>query len=184
MDLGGRSSRRWIRQLGQFGAESRRFAQILGGHHRSTRLIVVGTEGAEPWHFTAHLAEQAERCGRNDLAPTLLRWKVPPGAPRHLAMPVESLTQVSRSETVLVVSPSGESEALLSRVEDARRLGARILAIHRERSELVDLSHDGLPVGSWATSHEVEVGQHLVTRLAPLQGQGNGPVAPAYRRVV
>src|ERR1700691_5492510 len=57
MDLGGRSSRRWIRQLGQFGAESRRFAQILGGHHRSTRLIVVGTEGAEPWHFTAHLAE-------------------------------------------------------------------------------------------------------------------------------
>src|ERR1700722_19521248 len=184
MDIEGRSSRRWIRQLGQFGAESRRFAQILGGRHRSTRLLVVGTEGAEPWHFTAHLAEQAERCGRNDLAPTLLRWKVPPGAPRHLAMPMESLTEVSRTETVLVVSPYGESDALLNRVEDARRQGARVLAIHRECSELVDLSHDGLPVGSWANHHEVEVGQHLVTNLAPLQVQGNGPVAPAYRRVV
>jgi hypothetical protein len=99
-------------------------------------------------------------------------------------MPMESLTQVSRTETVLVVSPYGESEALLNRVEDARRQGARVLAIHRECSELVDLSHDGLPVGSWANHHEVEVGQHLVTNLAPLQVQGNGPVAPAYRRVV
>ena len=99
-------------------------------------------------------------------------------------MPMDSLAQVSRTETVLVVSPYGESEALLNRVEDARRLGARILAIHRECSELVDLSHDGLPVGSRASSHEVELGQHLVTNLAPLQVRGNGPVAPGYRRVV
>jgi hypothetical protein len=184
MDIGARSSRRWIRQLGQFGAESRRFAQILGGHHRSARLFIVGTEGAEPWHFTAHLAEQAERCGRSDLAPTLLRWKVPSGAPRHLAVGMESLTQVNRSETVLVVSPYGESGDLLNRVDDARRQGARILAIHRECSELLELSHDGLSVGSLASRHEIEVGQHLVTDLAPLQAQADGPVAPAFRRAV
>ena len=173
-----------MRQLGQFGTESRRFAQILGGRRRSARLIVVGTEEAEPWHFTAHLAEQAKRCGRNDLAPTLLRWNVSPGSPRHLAMPMECLTRVSPTETVLVVSPYGESEALLNRVEDARRLGARILAIHPEGSELLDLSHDGLPIGSWASGHEIEVGQHLVTSLAPLQARGNGPVAPAFRPAV
>jgi D-arabinose 5-phosphate isomerase GutQ len=96
---------------------------------------------------------------------------------------MESLTQVSRTETVLVVSPYGESEALLNRVEDARRLGARILAIHPECSELLGLSHDGLAVGRRASGHEIEVGQHLVTSLAPLQAQGNGPVAPACRRV-
>jgi hypothetical protein len=43
---------------------------------RSEDLFVVGLPQFEPWHFCAHLGEQAARYGRVDLVPTLLRWTV------------------------------------------------------------------------------------------------------------
>ena len=169
-----------MRQLGQFGLESQRFAQVLGGQERSLRLFVLGSPDFEPWHFTAHLAEEAEQVGRRDLAPTLLRWKIPPGAPQHLSNSTDEISSVARNGTLLVVSPHGDSGDLLNRVDDARKQGSHILAIHQEGSELIGLSHEVLGIDSLRTSQEIEISQHLITSLAPQEGQRPGLIAPKF----
>jgi hypothetical protein len=88
--------------LRQLGKEARPLARTLGNRqHRSTDLFVVRLPQFEPWHFCAHLGEQAARHGRGDMASTLLRWSVPPGAPSHVAVTVDVLASASRNQTVL-----------------------------------------------------------------------------------
>ena len=174
MEVRDRSIRQWLRQLGQLGSEAHRFAQILGSRQGSVRLFVLGSQDFEPWHFTAHIAEEADRTGRADLSPTLLRWAVPRGAPTHLSISTDHVSFLERNQTLLVVSPYGESDELKTRVDHARKRGARVLSVQQEGSQLSDLSHDILAVESWRNAHEIEVSQHLVTSLAPAEDRGVG----------
>jgi hypothetical protein len=173
MDLSGAAARRWTRLLARTGVEVRQFAQALGGRREHpTELLIVGVPDFEPWHFTAHLGEQASRYGRRDLVPTLLRWQIPDGAPAHLAVPVDSLLTASRHHTVLAIDPFGSDPELLDRIDHAHHRGARILSLHRGHPELVDLSHETLSVDQRRPDEEFEVTQHLITDLSP---------APAHR---
>jgi hypothetical protein len=172
--LSGAASRRWARLLGQVGKEARLFASALGDRQdRSTDLFVVGLPQFEPWHFCAHLGEQAARYGRVDLVPTLLRWMVPPGAPSHLSVTVDTLASASRNQTVLVINPLGEAPELLERVAEAKHRGARIMTLHRGYPDLIDLSHETLLVDPLRPDRDFEMAQHLVTDLTPVPARGS-----------
>jgi len=45
-------------------------------------LLIVGVPTEEPWHLTAHLDDQARLAREPQLAPVLVRHRVPPGARR------------------------------------------------------------------------------------------------------
>lgn len=168
--------KRWTTELGNFSVEARQFARALGdGHPASERLFVIGTPDCEPWHFVAHLGEQATRHGRTDLVPTLLRWRVPQGAPAHLAVGVDTMAQASGHHTFLVISAFGETPELLERVSGAKKRGARILSLHRGQPDLVDLSHETLSVDRSKKDHVFEVTQHVVTDSAPMTPTGRSP---------
>jgi len=126
MDVSESLRSRWARILGPLSKDTRLFAHALGDSpDSSSALLVVGDPEFEPWHFAAHMGEEATRYGRRDLVPTLLRWKVPQGAPSHLAVSVDSLMRATSKQTVLVISPCGEhSPELLERVADAKRRGS------------------------------------------------------------
>jgi hypothetical protein len=167
MDIAGSMVRRWLRELGPFGAETCRFARKLGGPSRSSeRLFVLGTPDFEPWHFVAHLGEQAARYGRADLVPTLMRWQVPAGAPAHLSVGVNDVTKASRRDTFLVIAPCGEAPELLQRVSDAKRVGSRVMSLHRDQADLAELSHETLSVGPSREDRVFEITQHVVTGSA------------------
>jgi hypothetical protein len=168
MDISGSTVRRWLRDLGPFGAETCRFARKLGDRSPSSeRLFVVGTPDFEPWHFVAHLGEQATRYGRRDLVPTLMRWQVPARAPAHLSVGVGGMAQASRRDTYLVIAPGGESAELLERVADAKRAGSRVMSMHRDQADLADLSHETLSVDRARDDRAFEITQHVVTDAAP-----------------
>ncbi len=170
MDISGASSRRWARVLGHLGKEAELFSGALGERHdRSTHLFVIGDPEFEPWHFAAHLGEQASRYGRLDLVPTLLRWRIPPGAPSHLAVSVDALMSESRNQTVLVINPFDGTSELLERIADARHRGARIMTLHRGQPDLVELSHETLLVDALRPARDFEMTQHLVTDLTPMR---------------
>jgi hypothetical protein len=168
MDPSARNLRKWIRDLGDLGAQTLQFAGALGGRREtSSGLLVVGTPEFEPWHFVAHMSEEAERQGRGDLRPTLMRWEVPAGAPAHLARSVDEITHATRDQTVLVVSSRTRSWEMLERVSDAKRRGARIMSVHRGDDDLADLSHEMLSVDPLRADRDFEVTQHIVTDVAP-----------------
>jgi len=161
--------KKWIRNLGDLGVETLHFAKALGGRRYTTdRLLVIGTPEFEPWHFVAHLAEEAKRGHRADLIPTLVRWEVPPGSPAHLAVSVGEVSQLTRNQTLLIVSSCSHSTELLERVTDAKKRGARIMAVHRDDEDLVGLSHEMLSVDPLRDDHDFDLTQHLVTDIAPL----------------
>jgi hypothetical protein len=169
MEVAESVQRRWARILGSLSKETRLFARALGDRpDRSCRLFVVGLPEFEPWHFTAHMGEEAARHGRQDLVPTLLRWDVPLGAPPHLSVSVDTLFQAHSRQTVLVVSPTGNgAPELLERVSDAKRRGSRIMTIHRGNAELNDLSHETLSVEESRPERHFDLAQHVVTDLSP-----------------
>jgi hypothetical protein len=174
VDTSGGASKRWARVLGRVGKEARLFASALGNRQdRSADLLVVGVPQFEPWHFCAHLGEQAARYGRRDLVPTLLRWTVPPGVPSHLAVTVDALMSASRNQTVLVINPFGEAPDLLERVADAKHHGARIMSLHRGHTDLIDLSHETLLVDPLRPDRDFDMTQHLVTDLTPIPTIGS-----------
>lgn len=126
---------------------SRAFAR---GLRRSTRepgdLLLVGTPQHEPWHFAAHLDDEARYAGVPEISPTLVRWSPPPGAPPHLAVGIDRLEGARRGESLLVVSQDAAPDALLERVSDARRVGATVFALDGGDKELAALAHDSLVV--------------------------------------
>jgi len=156
----------WLEKAAVFARALRRSPRTPGG------LLVVGIPGNEPWHMAAHLDEESRFAGIPELAPTLVRWQPPPGAPPHLSVGLARLREARRGESLLVVSPEAAPDALLERVHDARRSGAMILALDRGDPELEDMAHEALVLGSAPPLLSFEVAQHLVSAAA---GERPGP---------
>jgi hypothetical protein len=127
-------------------------------------LLLVGTPDEEPWHFAAHLADEAEWAHRPELSPTLVRWHVPDSAPPHLAVGLQRLHVVHARETLLVVAPGKAPERLLDDVDRARRGGAHVLAIEAGDKDLRGLAHEALTV---PRASYLDVVQHVVSATAP-----------------
>jgi hypothetical protein len=143
-------------------------ARLLGRALRSTPkspggLLVVGTPDFEPWHMTAHLDDESRLSGVAALAPTLVRWSPPPGAPPHLAVGLARLEAARRGETLFVVAEASAPVPLLERVNDARKTGATILALDSDDPELDALAHESLAVPE---NLSFDAGQHLVSAAA------------------
>lgn len=132
----------WVRRTGSLARSLR------GAGHEAGGLLLVGTPTAEPWHFAAHLSDEARLAGLPALAPVLVRHQVPAGAPAHLAVDLARLAAVRRGETVFVTAPDAPGEVLLERVADARRTGATVLSLDSGDPDLRGLAHDQLSV--WA----------------------------------
>ena len=128
----------WVERTRSFGHALRRAPHDVGG------LLLVGTPTEEPWHFAAHLDDEARWSDLPSLAPVLIRWAPPPNAPAHLAVGLQRLEQVGRGETVFVVAPDAAPEQLLERVADARRIGATVFALDAGNTELEGLAHESL----------------------------------------
>ncbi|WP_346109739.1 hypothetical protein [Nonomuraea maheshkhaliensis] len=167
-------------------------ARELGLALRATRspggLLVVGTPDEEPWHVTAHLADEARLSGLPQLAPTLVRWSPPVDAPPHLRVGLDRLERAARGETLFVLSERQAPVPLLERVDDARRVGATVLAIEGGDPELTGLAHDAItvprdgPVTFDGAQHlvsaaagELERRPGLRARLASLLDKVSGP---------
>ena len=128
----------WVERTRSFGQALRRAPHEVGG------LLLVGTPTEEPWHFAAHLDDEARWSDLPGLAPVLVRWSPPPNAPAHLAVGLQRLEQITRGETVFVVAPDAAPEELLERVADARKIGATVFALDAGDTELEGLAHESL----------------------------------------
>jgi hypothetical protein len=130
----------WLERVGLFGRALRVSTRSAGG------LLVVGTPSVEPWHLTAHLDEESRLAGIPELMPTLVRWSPPADAPPHLSVGLARLETARRGETLFVVSEETAPVPLLERVNDARHVGATILALDSGDPELDALAHESLAV--------------------------------------
>ncbi|MFD5398874.1 hypothetical protein ACFWJW_32260 [Streptomyces sp. NPDC127097] len=167
---------------------TRRFAGALRGAvvPHGGGLLLVGSAAYEPWHLAAHLDDEAAWSGLPELSPTLVRHRVPGGAPAHLAVGLGRLEAAGRGETLLVVAPGQPGAELLERVHDARRNGATVLALDDGDRDLHALAHDALaappaPPGAAAGASpdlDLDTVQHLVSAAA---GENSLP-APRGRR--
>ncbi|MBA2811751.1 hypothetical protein E0500_031645 [Streptomyces sp. KM273126] len=146
---------------------TRRFARALRGSVVSYGggLLLVGTAEYEPWHLAAHLVDEAAWSGTPELSPTLVRHGARPSDPAHLAVGLGRVSAARRGETLLVVSPSAPGGALLERVHDARRAGARVLALDAGDRDLGAMAHESLAVPS-DTDLDLDTVQHLVSAAA------------------
>ncbi|MEU0686763.1 hypothetical protein [Streptomyces uncialis] len=161
---------------------TRRFAGTLRSSvvPRGGGLLLVGTEEYEPWHLAAHLVDEAAWSGTPELAPTLVRHRVPPGGTAaHLAVGLGRIEVVRRGETLLVVAPGAPGEGLLERVHGARRAGATVLALSAGDTELTSLAHESLTA---PTDPELSLDtvQHLVSAAA---GEASLPAPRAPHRL-
>ncbi|WP_405618698.1 hypothetical protein OG292_29785 [Streptomyces sp. NBC_01511] len=132
----------------QWPAATRRFAVSLRSSvvPHGGGLLLVGTRAYEPWHLAAHLVDEAAWSGRPELAPLLVRHRVRPGDPAHLAVGLGRLEGAGRGETLLLVAPERPDGGLLERVHDARRAGATVLSLGSGDPEVVGLAHDALTI--------------------------------------
>jgi len=176
----------WVDRAAEFARALRGSARTQGG------LLLVGAPDHEPWHFAAHLDNESRLAGLPELAPTLVRWNPPPGAPAHLSVSLARLRDAGRGDSLVVVSPQAAPDGLLERVGDARKGGATILALDRGDARLADMAHEALTVAPTApltfdaAQHLVSaaVGEHmerprrLRARLARLLEEVSGPVSP------
>ncbi len=146
-------------------------------------LLVIGPQAAEPWHMTAHLADESRLAGLPGLAPTLVRWAPPPGAPAHLSVGLDRLRAASRDETLLVVSEALAPAELLERVHDVRRLGVTIFALDQDDPELDGLAHESLPVPADTSPVSFDAAQHLVSSAvgADAMAAPEDPLPPGGR---
>ncbi|MFI6907290.1 hypothetical protein ACIBKY_38945 [Nonomuraea sp. NPDC050394] len=151
----------------------------LGMALRATRspggLLLVGTPGDEPWHLTAHLGDEARLSGLPQLAPTLVRWQPPADAPAHLRIGLERIEAARRGETLFVVAEQQAPVPLLERVDDARRIGATIIALESGDPELTGLAHEALAIPQHGLI-TFDGAQHLVSTAA-----GEIPQRPSLR---
>ena len=113
--------------------------------------------------MTAHLDDESRLSGVAELAPTLVRWSPPPGAPPHLSVGLARLEAARRGETLLVVAEEAAPVPLLERVNDARKTGTTILALDSDDPELDALAHGALSIPDTLS---FDAGQHLVSAAA------------------
>jgi len=147
----------WLERTQYFARALRRRSRTPHG------LLVVGTPSDEPWHLTAHLAEESNLAGLPELAPTLVRWAPVPDGPPHLRVGIERIERASRSETVLVVGSEAAPDPLLERVAHAKKAGAAIFALDRGDDELDGLAHESLAVRPELAPVSFDGAQHLVS---------------------
>ncbi|MER6254126.1 hypothetical protein ABT224_22490 [Streptomyces sp. NPDC001584] len=166
----------WPGAARSFAGSLRRSVVPGGGH-----LLLVGTEGYEPWHLAAHLVDEAAWSGLPELAPTLVRHHVRPGEPPHLSVGLGRLAAARRGHTLLVVAPGAPGEGLLERVHDARRAGATVLSLDGGDPDLGGLAHDALSVPAPVPEDgmDLDTVQHLVSAAA---GENTVPVRRGPRR--
>jgi hypothetical protein len=148
--------------------QTRSFARALRGRRprAAGELLLVGTPDEEPWHLAAHLDQESRLAGIPGLAPTLVRWSPPPGAPAHLSVGLARLEAARRGETLFVVSSMAAPAPLLERVHDARRTGATILALDAGDPELDEMAHEYLAVAPGLAPVSFDAAQHLVSAAA------------------
>jgi hypothetical protein len=163
----------WLDRTSSFARALRRSARTPNG------LLIVGTEAYEPWHMTAHLADESRVAGLPELAPTLIRWRPEAGGPAHLSVGLDRLRVTTGEETLLVVSPQLAPAELLERVSDVRRTGTTIFALDADDPELDELAHESLPVRPGMAPVSFDAAQHLVSGAVaddgvprPLRGTG------------
>src|SRR5215469_4867679 len=147
----------WLDRTRYFAGALRRRARTPNG------LLIVGTPADEPWHMTAHLADESRFAGLPEMMPTLVRWEPPPDAPPHLAVGIERLERAGRAETLLVVSAEAAPAALLDRVADARKAGTAIFALDQGDKDLDDLASESLAVSPESDPLSFDAAQHLVS---------------------
>ncbi|TXS08649.1 MULTISPECIES: hypothetical protein [Streptomyces] len=144
---------------------------------RGGGLLLVGTEVYEPWHMAAHLVDESTWSGLPQLRPTLVRHRVEPDDPAHLAVGLGRIEAAGRGETLLMVAPERPDAGLLERVHDARRAGATVLSLDGGDTEVRGLAHEALTVPEDGEV-DLDTVQHLVSAAA---GE-NVAVAPQGRR--
>ncbi|MFE7458296.1 hypothetical protein [Streptomyces sp. NPDC057554] len=159
---------RWPAAARRFGLALRSSVVPRGGG-----LLLVGTEAYEPWHLAAHLTDESAWSGLPELAPTLVRHRVAPDDPAHLAAGLGRIEAAGRGATVLLVAPERPDGGLLERVHDARRAGARVLALDGGDPEVGGLAHETLVVPE-GDAVDLDIVQHLVSAAA---GENGGAVA-------
>ncbi|NED86590.1 hypothetical protein G3I76_41685 [Streptomyces sp. SID11233] len=164
----------------QWPAATRRFAGTLRSSvvPHGGGLLLVGSEEYEPWHLAAHLVDESTWSGLPELAPTLVRHRVAPGDPAHLAVGLGRIEAAGRGETLLVVAPRPPGEGLLERVHDARRAGATVLSLDNGDPEVRGLAHEALSV-TGGDEVDLDTVQHLVSAAA---GENSAPVPRGRRR--
>jgi hypothetical protein len=158
----------WLDRTSSFARALRRSARTPNG------LLVVGPAADEPWHMTAHLADESRLAGMPELAPTLIRWQPEPGAPAHLSVGLDRLRSATRSETLLVVSGQLAPADLLERVDDVRRAGATVFALDRDDPELDGIAHESLTVRPGTAPMSFDAAQHLVSSSVTDDGDAVG----------
>ncbi|MGW6211730.1 hypothetical protein [Streptomyces sp. NPDC055109] len=150
----------WLGATRRFGGTLRGSVVSHGGG-----LLLVGSEGYEPWHLAAHLVDEAAWSGTPELAPTLVRHGARESDPAHLAVGLGRIEAARRGETLLVVAPDAPGAPLLERVHDARRAGATVLTLSAVGGELPALAHESLTVPP-APELDLDTVQHLVGAAA------------------
>jgi hypothetical protein len=163
----------------EWPAATRRFAGALRSSvvPHGGGLLLVGTAEYEPWHLAAHLVDESTWSGLPELVPTLVRHRVEPGSPAHLAVGLGRIEAAGRGETLLLVAPERPGGGLLERVHDARRAGATVLSLDGGDPEVRGLAHETLAVTA-ADDIDLDTVQHLVSAAA---GENSAP-APRGRR--
>ncbi|GGV78422.1 hypothetical protein GCM10015535_13420 [Streptomyces gelaticus] len=163
----------------EWPAAARRFAGALRSSvvPHGGGLLLVGTAAYEPWHLAAHLVDESTWSGLPELAPTLVRHRVEPGGPAHLAVGPARIEAAGRGETLLLVAPERPGAGLLERVHDARRAGATVLSLNDGDPEVRGLAHETLAV-TGDDDVDLDTVQHLVSAAA---GENSAP-APRGRR--
>ncbi|GAB3491967.1 hypothetical protein [Nocardiopsis coralliicola] len=134
---------------------------------RSGGLMLLGTPSEEPWHLAAHLDDEARYANLPQLAPSLVRWSPPPGAPPHLSIGLDRITEASRGHTLFVVNDAPAAPVpLLERVDDARRSGATVLSLDQGDDELTALAHEAVELDPDRAPVGFDGFQHLVSTAA------------------
>ena len=152
--------RAWLDEADDFAAALRAAPRSRGG------LLLVGPQAAEPWHMAAHLSDEARLAGLAQLDPTLVRRAAEAGGPAHLSAGLDRISAAGRGEAVLIVAESDPDEAVLERVQDARRRGARVLTLGQSVPLSRDLAHDVLAVPDSPDVPTFDGAQHLVSSAA------------------